>query len=184
MAKNSDSASNKRPNLMSDNDHHSFSFEQCQNNNNEPINDEIAPNLANNTAKYKYTNMLQEFEVKQSKDKIMRTFCKENQFNENSFFSNSGVFNASPHVSMKSFNNMSNYVKNTFRKQKPSDRKQSFNSYTSHRKYELMDRSLVKHQNVAKTNRKKSKLCDEFWLQIQPFTRSVLFIDLFENISS
>ena len=157
MIKNSENASNKRPNLMSENDHHSFSFEQCQNGNSQPIHAEIDPNLANNTTNYKYTKMLQDFEVKQNKDKVMQTFCKENHYNDNSFLSNSGVFNASPHVSMKSFNNMSNYVKNTFRKPKPSDRKKSFNSYSSYRKYELMDHNLAKQQNMSKTNRKKSK---------------------------
>jgi hypothetical protein len=62
-----------RQKLMSDHEKHSFSFEQSQGNGNN-AEDMNAPNDHNNTATYKYSKMLQDLEVKQSKDKIMRTF--------------------------------------------------------------------------------------------------------------
>ena len=85
--------------------------------------------------------MLEDFEMKQNKDNIMRTFCKDAREWEHNPVSNSQILSPPPNISMKSFNNMTNYVKNTFRNQKQgSERKDSFQSYSSYRKYELIDK--------------------------------------------
>lgn len=63
---------NSRPLIKSELNHHSFSFEKSQNEDSHA--DMKGPDDHNNTTKYKYTKMLQDFELKQSKDQIMRTF--------------------------------------------------------------------------------------------------------------
>ena len=156
MNKNPIPVSNPHQFIKSENDHHSFSFEKSQDSmNNKSIKGQQS---CNNTATHKFTKMLEDFELKQSKQNIMRTFCKGAQEFDNNVVSNSKVMSPSQQVSMKSFNNMTNYVKNTFRKQKvPSERKDSFQSYSSYRKYELIDKNISKQANIMRTNRNRSQ---------------------------
>mmetsp|Transcript_30967 Transcript_30967/g.35371 ORF Transcript_30967/g.35371 Transcript_30967/m.35371 type:complete len:89 (-) Transcript_30967:403-669(-) len=55
---------------------------------------------------------------------------------------------------MKSFNNMTNYVKNTFRNKKSSGRKHSHYTYSSHRKYDKVGGVSDAHSLKSKTNRR------------------------------
>ena len=66
------------------------------------------------------------------------------------------VISPPPNVSMNSFKNMTSYVKNTFRKNKPSGRKNSYYSYSSHRRKEPMS-SMSKYVSNSKNCRKKGK---------------------------
>lgn len=73
---------------------------------------------------------------------------------------NCKVLSPSPHVSQRSFQNMTNYVKNTFRKSKPGTRKNSYYTYSSHRKNDPFANFNPKYAEKSKTNRRKSKLLD------------------------
>jgi hypothetical protein len=66
------------------------------------------------------------------------------------------IVSPQPNVSMNSFKNMTSYVKNTFRKNKPSGRKNSYYSYSSHRRKEPMG-SMGKYVSNSKNSRKKGK---------------------------
>lgn len=122
-------------------------------------------NLENNNEEnnFRDTNLKQtkiniDNKHQKERERVMKTFCQENSKEiEDCVITHFKALSPSPNISMKSFNNMTNYVKNTFRKQNPTARKQSLNSYSSKRKYELIEKSAKNSLNKSITSQNKSK---------------------------
>lgn len=76
----------------------------------------------------------------------------ELDFNRNNYkdafregeFKISTVISPQPQISKESFSKMNNYVKNTFRKWKHSERKNSHYSYSSHRRKDSFSNIMAK----------------------------------------
>lgn len=99
-------------------------------------------NLGNNSVHLEDTKLV----ARKGSIKEHNGSCKNNRIEKKA--SNSVVVSPQPRVSQESFNKMSHYVKNTFRK--ASGRKNSYYSYSSHRRRNDFSKAMNNRRRKGK----------------------------------